>query len=56
MQFRMQPLLAVIAADPLPESEANVAALARVPSGKGSAAFPGIADDRCGLAATAAGA
>ena len=42
----LQPLLAVIAADPLPESEASMAALARVPSGKGSAAFPGIADDR----------
>ncbi len=46
MHFRSQPLLAVIAADPLPESEANMAVLARVPSGKGSAAFPGAADDR----------
>ena len=43
----LQPLLAAVAADPLPES-ANIAALARAPSGKGSAAFPGAADDRWG--------
>ena len=46
MYSHLQPLLAVIAADPLLEPEANMAVLARVPSGKGSAAFPGVADDR----------
>ncbi len=45
----LQPLLVAIAADPLPQSP-NGAALARSTSGKGSAAFPGAADDRSAVA------
>ena len=44
----LQPLLDAIAGDPLPPS-ANGLALARSTSGKGSAAFPGPADDRYGV-------
>ena len=42
----LQPLLATIAGDPLPPSANGASALARSTSGKGSAAFPGAADDR----------